>query len=226
MTALKTNSNSSKSNSNLENSNLGASSSSANQCCICLDDAKQAVVTLCGHLFCKPCINQWIDLKPLNQQTCPVCNKGINKQKIVRLYGMNDEIATSSIEQNNLVSGDPSGVSLPYSSGQIENVDNNELFEIQAEYIAQEARNQSDLTIFNNNRFIGLKNIFTKISKVFDGIFLLVSVRIAIFLNLIFPWPHTLLQAPQGNNVRIIMNFFILFIKLNNLIELWKFITF
>jgi len=56
------------------------------ECNICLDTARDAVVSLCGHLFCWPCLHQWLETRP-NRQVCPVCKAGINKQKVIPLYG-------------------------------------------------------------------------------------------------------------------------------------------
>jgi len=56
------------------------------ECNICLDTAKDAVISYCGHLFCWPCLNQWLETKP-NHQTCPVCKAGISCDKVIPLYG-------------------------------------------------------------------------------------------------------------------------------------------
>ncbi|XP_030749933.1 E3 ubiquitin-protein ligase RNF185-like [Sitophilus oryzae] len=56
------------------------------ECNICLDTAKDAVVSLCGHLFCWPCLHQWLETRP-NRQVCPVCKAAISKEKVVPLYG-------------------------------------------------------------------------------------------------------------------------------------------
>ncbi|KRT80215.1 zinc finger protein, partial [Oryctes borbonicus] len=56
------------------------------ECNICLDTARDAVVSMCGHLFCWPCLHQWLETKP-NSQVCPVCKAVINKDKVVPLYG-------------------------------------------------------------------------------------------------------------------------------------------
>ncbi|XP_014666090.1 PREDICTED: E3 ubiquitin-protein ligase RNF185-like [Priapulus caudatus] len=56
------------------------------ECNICLDTAHDAVVSMCGHLFCWPCLHQWLETRP-NRQTCPVCKAGISKEKVVPLYG-------------------------------------------------------------------------------------------------------------------------------------------
>jgi len=56
------------------------------ECNICLDTARDAVVSMCGHLFCWPCIHQWLETTP-NRQVCPVCKAAINREKVVPLYG-------------------------------------------------------------------------------------------------------------------------------------------
>ena len=38
-------------------------------CPICLDTFKQPYSIGCSHLFCKNCINKWLEVK----NTCPVC---------------------------------------------------------------------------------------------------------------------------------------------------------
>ena len=35
------------------------------ECNICLDVARNAVISLCGHLFCWPCLHQWLEIKSL-----------------------------------------------------------------------------------------------------------------------------------------------------------------
>lgn len=56
------------------------------ECNICLDTAKDAVVSLCGHLFCWPCLHQWLETRPA-RQLCPVCKAAISKEKVIPLYG-------------------------------------------------------------------------------------------------------------------------------------------
>ncbi|XP_038054832.1 E3 ubiquitin-protein ligase RNF185-like [Patiria miniata] len=56
------------------------------ECNICLDTARDAVVSRCGHLFCWPCLYQWLETRP-NRQTCPVCKAGISKESVTPLYG-------------------------------------------------------------------------------------------------------------------------------------------
>lgn len=56
------------------------------ECNICLETAKNAVISMCGHLFCWPCLHQWLETKP-NNQVCPVCKAAISSQKVIPLYG-------------------------------------------------------------------------------------------------------------------------------------------
>lgn len=56
------------------------------ECNICLDTAKDAVVSMCGHLFCWPCLHQWLETRP-RRQLCPVCKAAISKEKVIPLYG-------------------------------------------------------------------------------------------------------------------------------------------
>src|SRR4051812_24202776 len=41
---------------------------------------------MCGHLFCWPCLHQWLDTRP-NRPQCPVCKASISKDKVIPLYG-------------------------------------------------------------------------------------------------------------------------------------------
>merc|ERR1719483_1896183 len=41
---------------------------------------------MCGHLFCWPCLHQWLETRP-DGQICPVCKAGISKDKVIPLYG-------------------------------------------------------------------------------------------------------------------------------------------
>lgn len=67
------------------NSNSGGVDSNF-ECNICLDTARDAVVSMCGHLFCWPCLHQWFKTKS-QQTTCPVCKNPINKEQVIPLYG-------------------------------------------------------------------------------------------------------------------------------------------
>lgn len=163
--ALKPNLNSEKTN-NESVSELAPS----NQCCICLDNAKQAVVTLCGHLYCKSCIHQWIDLKPTSQ-TCPVCNKSINKQKIVRLYGINEVPNNSAeISSTDLTSTDQDHLQPVNNLDPVDEIPQEDLHEIQAEYIAQESDYQVFTRYNNSNQLIeSLRFASNRVSQMFHN---------------------------------------------------------
>lgn len=63
---------------------------SAYVCNICLDIAKEAVVSLCGHLYCWGCLLTWLETRP-HRQLCPVCKAAISREKVIPLYGRNSE---------------------------------------------------------------------------------------------------------------------------------------
>lgn len=61
-------------------------------CAICLDSATDPVVTKCGHLYCWPCLDQWLARQP----ECPTCKGSINAEKagdIIPLYGKGKQTA-------------------------------------------------------------------------------------------------------------------------------------
>uniref|UniRef100_A0A914UTC8 RING-type E3 ubiquitin transferase n=1 Tax=Plectus sambesii TaxID=2011161 RepID=A0A914UTC8_9BILA len=60
------------------------------ECNICLDVARDAVISMCGHLFCWPCLHQWLDTRP-TRQVCPVCKSSISREKVIPLYGRGGE---------------------------------------------------------------------------------------------------------------------------------------
>ncbi|PKA58829.1 E3 ubiquitin-protein ligase RMA1 [Apostasia shenzhenica] len=61
-------------------------------CNICLDFAAAPVVTLCGHLYCWPCIYRWLHLDTAGiaghgHRQCPVCKTPLSESFLVPLYG-------------------------------------------------------------------------------------------------------------------------------------------
>lgn len=63
---------------------------SAFECNICLETAKDAVVSMCGHLFCWPCLYQWMyatDSNTQSHKTCPVCKSAISRERTIPIYG-------------------------------------------------------------------------------------------------------------------------------------------
>ncbi|KAI5581606.1 hypothetical protein POPTR_007G031600v4 [Populus trichocarpa] len=56
------------------------------ECNICFELARDPIVTLCGHLYCWPCLYQWLHLHSHSHE-CPVCKAIIQEEKLVPLYG-------------------------------------------------------------------------------------------------------------------------------------------
>ena len=59
------------------------------ECTICLETAKEPVLTKCGHMFCWPCIYNWLDSKG-GRAKCPNCKNQITKDDLIPVYA-NDE---------------------------------------------------------------------------------------------------------------------------------------
>ncbi|KAF2309962.1 hypothetical protein GH714_005796 [Hevea brasiliensis] len=53
---------------------------------ICFDLAQDPIVTLCGHLFCWPCLYKWLHFHSQSKE-CPVCKALVQEEKLVPLYG-------------------------------------------------------------------------------------------------------------------------------------------
>ncbi|CAD5193054.1 E3 ubiquitin-protein ligase RMA1-like [Musa acuminata AAA Group] len=56
-------------------------------CNICLDFVVDPVVTLCGHLYCWPCIYKWMQVESMSPRQCPVCKASLSQDTLVPLYG-------------------------------------------------------------------------------------------------------------------------------------------
>ncbi|KAL2531927.1 RING/U-box superfamily protein [Abeliophyllum distichum] len=69
-------------------SSLGSGSNEAGdfECNICFDLAMDPIITLCGHLYCWPCLYKWLRLRS-QSQGCPVCKALIQEEKLIPLYG-------------------------------------------------------------------------------------------------------------------------------------------
>ncbi|KAM6184470.1 LOW QUALITY PROTEIN: E3 ubiquitin-protein ligase RNF5-like [Sarcoramphus papa] len=52
-------------------------------CNLCLEPARDAVIGRCGHLYCWPCLHQWL----LTRACCAVCGAAISRDTVVPLYG-------------------------------------------------------------------------------------------------------------------------------------------
>ncbi|KQK09919.1 E3 ubiquitin-protein ligase RNF5 isoform X2 [Brachypodium distachyon] len=64
----------------------GGMDSGSFECNICLELAQDPVVTLCGHLFCWPCLYEWLHVHA-HFPECPVWKAGVQEEKLVPLYG-------------------------------------------------------------------------------------------------------------------------------------------
>lgn len=72
-------------------------------CNICLDFARDPVVTLCGHLYCWPCIYKWFDTQNASLDSdehpqCPVCKAKISEKTMVPLYGRGQSFSETGPE--------------------------------------------------------------------------------------------------------------------------------
>lgn len=56
------------------------------ECNICFELAQEPIVTLCGHLYCWPCLYQWLRLHSHSHE-CPVCKALVQEEKLVPIYG-------------------------------------------------------------------------------------------------------------------------------------------
>ncbi|KAG9150393.1 hypothetical protein Leryth_014569 [Lithospermum erythrorhizon] len=65
----------------------GNTGDSANfECNICFELAQDPIITLCGHLYCWPCLYKWLHGHSRVSE-CPVCKAVIEEEKLVPLYG-------------------------------------------------------------------------------------------------------------------------------------------
>ncbi|PKU75191.1 uncharacterized protein LOC110098872 [Dendrobium catenatum] len=78
-------------------------------CYICFDIAKEPVVTSCGHLFCWPCLYQWLHVHS-DDKECPVCKGEVSEAIVTPIYGRG--CSRSDIE-NKDEENSASGLSIP-----------------------------------------------------------------------------------------------------------------
>lgn len=60
-------------------------------CNICLDLARDPVVTCCGHLFCWPCLYRWLHVHS-DAKECPVCKGEVTVKNVTPIYGRGNNI--------------------------------------------------------------------------------------------------------------------------------------
>ncbi|KAM0938795.1 putative transcription factor C2H2 family [Dioscorea sansibarensis] len=77
-------------------------------CNICLDFATDPVVTLCGHLYCWPCIYKWLQVKTINPQRCPVCKATLSSNTLVPLYSRGHDSALKNSSRSSDIPRRPS----------------------------------------------------------------------------------------------------------------------
>ncbi|KAG6976936.1 hypothetical protein JG688_00000877 [Phytophthora aleatoria] len=61
------------------------------------------VVTLCGHLYCWPCLYQWMQ----SHSECPVCKAGVSEQNVIPVYARGADAADPRTHQQVPDSGIP-----------------------------------------------------------------------------------------------------------------------
>lgn len=76
------------------------------ECNICFEMAKEPVVTPCGHLFCWPCLYQWLHAHSVYSE-CPVCKGEVLEVNVTPIYGRGGSNATAK-----KVSGEDGGSEL------------------------------------------------------------------------------------------------------------------
>ena len=60
-------------------------SQSKYECRICLEPAKEPVITQCGHLYCWGCMDKWLSQNHSVLQ-CPMCKAGISREKLIPIF--------------------------------------------------------------------------------------------------------------------------------------------
>jgi predicted nucleic acid-binding Zn ribbon protein len=69
------------------------------ECNICFEQATEPVITVCGHLFCWPCLYRWLQSQQNSNVQCPVCKAGIQKDKIIPIYGRGRDTPSANINK-------------------------------------------------------------------------------------------------------------------------------
>lgn len=80
------------------------------ECNICFEMATEPVVTSCGHLFCWPCLYQWLHVHSSHKE-CPVCKGEVTAGNITPIYGRGN--SGSDMEKKVAEDGNASGPEIP-----------------------------------------------------------------------------------------------------------------
>ncbi|KAK9290144.1 hypothetical protein L1049_009031 [Liquidambar formosana] len=68
-------------------------------CNICLDLARDPVVTCCGHLFCWPCLYRWLNVHS-DAKECPVCKGEVTIKNVTPIYGRGNTTREAEEDSN------------------------------------------------------------------------------------------------------------------------------
>ncbi|CAK9148447.1 unnamed protein product [Ilex paraguariensis] len=71
-------------------------------CNICLDLARDPVVTCCGHLFCWPCLYRWLHVYS-DAKECPVCKGEVTVKNVTPIYGRGNNLHEPEEDSSNKV---------------------------------------------------------------------------------------------------------------------------
>ncbi|KAJ1263303.1 hypothetical protein BS78_09G173300 [Paspalum vaginatum] len=88
----------------------GGKSAAMFECNICFEMADEPVVTSCGHLFCWPCLYQWLHVHSSHKE-CPVCKGEVTEGNITPIYGRGN--SGSDAEKKVAEDGNTSGPKIP-----------------------------------------------------------------------------------------------------------------
>ncbi|KAJ3683934.1 hypothetical protein LUZ61_013098 [Rhynchospora tenuis] len=95
-----------------EETKENAHNNSANfECNICFDMASEPVVTSCGHLFCWPCLYQWLHVHS-DHRECPVCKGEVTDANITPIYGRGSTDSSGERTKSTVPIGED-GVKIP-----------------------------------------------------------------------------------------------------------------
>ncbi|KAG8039361.1 hypothetical protein GUJ93_ZPchr0005g15557 [Zizania palustris] len=80
------------------------------ECNICFEMASEPVVSSCGHLFCWPCLYQWLHVHSTHKE-CPVCKGEVTEGNITPIYGRGN--SSSDAAKKVAEDGNVSGPTIP-----------------------------------------------------------------------------------------------------------------
>ncbi|KAL5232522.1 hypothetical protein ABZP36_031298 [Zizania latifolia] len=80
------------------------------ECNICFEMASEPVVTSCGHLFCWPCLYQWLHVHSTHKE-CPLCKGEVTEGNITPIYGRGN--SSSDAAKKVAEDGNVSGPTIP-----------------------------------------------------------------------------------------------------------------